>query len=69
MNDDSQRSAAVIEPADELRAALLMIREAVELLAPAGALPASSQFLNAMEEAEAIVQAICKIAAVKEVPE
>ena len=69
MSDDPLRSGAVIEPADELRAALLIIREAVEVLAPPGALPASSQFLNAMEEAEAIVQAICKIAAVKEVPE
>jgi hypothetical protein len=42
---------------------LALIREAVEELAPAGALPASEQFVTAQEEAAAIVAAVHAIAA------
>ncbi len=61
--DDPARVGPVIEPLEDARAALRMIREAVETLAPTGALPSREQTgVNMTEEAEAIVRGIRTIA-------
>lgn len=54
----------ITSPADSLRDALALIREAVTELAPAGSLPAKAMAgdVTATEEAELIVRAIYRIA-------
>ena len=53
----------IIDPLEDARAALNMIREAVETLAPPGALPQRAHTgVNMTEEAAAIIRAIQVIA-------
>jgi hypothetical protein len=63
MTNDPDRIGPIIDPVEDARAALLMIREAVEILAPPGSLPQRSHTgVNMVEEAEALVNAIQIIA-------
>ena len=57
------RIGPVIHPIDDARAALQMIREAVEMFGRPGALPSREQTgAHLTDEAEAIVRAITEIA-------
>jgi hypothetical protein len=61
--NDPQRIGPVIEPLEDARAAMQMIREAVEELTPPGSLGSREHTgVNLTEEAEAIIQAIRTLA-------
>lgn len=61
MVDDPARIGPVIDPLDDAREGMRMIREFVELHAPPGTLPARLHTgLRATEEAEAIIGALRK---------
>lgn len=51
-----------LTPLDDNKAALQMIREAIEAYGPPGALPSSELFGTATDEAEAIIAAIREMA-------